>query len=165
MLVWIVPHDPVLLGPLSSSDSSALAPASPTRMADGRGCLTLSNLGPHFICSHTDTEMVLLAPSPPLVLQVLNKRKGFVRIALQTGAKLVPVIGFGENDLFDVEQPGPMRLWLNRWTKTLFGFTLPNPQGLGLFWGEKTPVPSTDVWLMCRLLHPVTARTVSLAAA
>jgi hypothetical protein len=72
------------------------------------------------------------------VPQVLNKRKGFVRIALQTGAKLVPVIGFGENELFDVERPGPMRLWLNKWTKTLFGFTLPNPQGLGLFWGERT---------------------------
>jgi hypothetical protein len=70
--------------------------------------------------------------------QVLNKRKGFVRIALQTGAKLVPVIGFGENELFDVERPGPMRLWLNKWTKNLFGFTLPNPQGLGLFWGEWT---------------------------
>lgn len=52
------------------------------------------------------------------------------------GAKLVPVIGFGENDLFDVNEPGPLRLWLNRWTKTLFGFTLPSPVGQGLFWGE-----------------------------
>jgi len=69
-------------------------------------------------------------------MQVLAKRKGFVRIALQTGAKLVPVIGFGENDLYDVKEPGPMRLWLQRWAKTLFGFTLPNPVGLGLFWGE-----------------------------
>lgn len=70
------------------------------------------------------------------IMQVLAKRKGFVRIALQTGAKLVPVIGFGENDLYDVKEPGPMRLWLQCWAKTLFGFTLPNPVGLGLFWGE-----------------------------
>ena len=79
--------------------------------------------------------------------QVMNKRKGFVRIALQTGAKLVPVIGFGENDLYDVKEPGPIRLWLQRWSKTLFGFTLPNPDGLGLLWGEP-PAP-------CSLLHLV----------
>lgn len=30
----------------------------------------------------------------------LKKRKGFVRLALKNGASLVPVISFGENDLF-----------------------------------------------------------------
>lgn len=34
---------------------------------------------------------------------VINKRKGFVKIAIQTGAALVPVLSFGENDL--LEQP------------------------------------------------------------
>lgn len=76
------------------------------------------------------------APAPCLH-QILNKRKGFVRIALQTGAKLVPVIGFGENDLFDVKEPGPVRRSLMKLTKSLFGFTLPNPVGMGLFWGEQ----------------------------
>lgn len=34
----------------------------------------------------------------------LKKRRGFVRVALQTGAALVPAISFGENDMYDVVQ-------------------------------------------------------------
>ena len=36
---------------------------------------------------------------------VLGSRKGFVRIALQTGASLVPVLNFGENELFNTIRP------------------------------------------------------------
>lgn len=32
---------------------------------------------------------------------VVKIRKGFIRVAVSTGAELVPVIGFGENELFD----------------------------------------------------------------
>ena len=38
---------------------------------------------------------------------VLQRRKGFVRIALQTGASLVPVLNFGENELFNTVRPQP----------------------------------------------------------
>lgn len=33
---------------------------------------------------------------------VVAKRRGFIRIALKTGASLVPAISFGENDLYDI---------------------------------------------------------------
>lgn len=38
---------------------------------------------------------------------VLKKRKGFVRIALKTGAALVPAISFGENDIFEQVHHAP----------------------------------------------------------
>jgi hypothetical protein len=31
---------------------------------------------------------------------ILRKRKGFVRVALESGADLVPVLGFGENECY-----------------------------------------------------------------
>lgn len=40
----------------------------------------------------------------------LKTRKGFARIALKTGAPLVPAISFGENDHFRFSSPGPSRL-------------------------------------------------------
>jgi hypothetical protein len=37
---------------------------------------------------------------------VANMRRGFVRVAVETGADIVPVIGFGENDIWDRPEPG-----------------------------------------------------------
>lgn len=42
-----------------------------------------------------------LYASPGTMNLVLRRRTGFVRVALQTGASLVPVIHFGENELYD----------------------------------------------------------------
>ena len=44
---------------------------------------------------------------------VINIRKGFIRVAIETGADLVPVIAFGENQVFDENMPRetPWKVW------------------------------------------------------
>jgi len=64
----------------------------------------------------------------------LARRKGFVKMALKTGASLVPVFAFGENDIFDqVDNPdgGALRRFQN-WCKQLIGVTPPLMYGRNL---------------------------------
>ncbi|KAL5345535.1 diacylglycerol O-acyltransferase 1 [Pseudogymnoascus australis] len=64
---------------------------------------------------------------PGTMRLVLARRYGFVKMALRTGADLVPVLGFGENELYDqfsVEN----RPWIRRGQdllKRTLGWTLP----------------------------------------
>lgn len=66
---------------------------------------------------------------------VLKRRKGFCRIALQTGTALVPVINFGELDLFDQPSnpPGSRLRSCQEWMKAKTGIAPPAFIGRGFF--------------------------------
>ncbi|RWS11934.1 2-acylglycerol O-acyltransferase 2-like protein, partial [Dinothrombium tinctorium] len=77
---------------------------------------------------------------PGTLCLTLKNRKGFVKLALSTGSSLVPVISFGENDVFYQKQLDrssvvrKIQLEIHR----LFGLTIPIFSGIGVFphsWG------------------------------
>ncbi|KAF2015756.1 DAGAT-domain-containing protein [Aaosphaeria arxii CBS 175.79] len=66
---------------------------------------------------------------------VLKRRKGFVKLAIQSGADLVPVVAFGENDMYDQFDltKRPLFKKLQMIVKTVFGFTAPLFHARGIF--------------------------------
>ncbi|APA06626.1 hypothetical protein sscle_02g013960 [Sclerotinia sclerotiorum 1980 UF-70] len=66
---------------------------------------------------------------------VLKRRKGFVKMAIRTGADLVPVLAFGENDLYDQfsADSHPRIHKFQLLVKKLMGFTIPLFHARGVF--------------------------------
>ena len=75
---------------------------------------------------------------PGWAVLTLARRKGFVKMALKTGASLVPVFAFGENDIFeqmDNPEGSPLRRF-QLWMKQLIGVTPPAFYGRSLSGGS-----------------------------
>ncbi len=72
---------------------------------------------------------------PRTLRLVLQCRKGFVKLAIRTGADLVPVLSFGENDLYDQLQAEthPLVHKCQLLLKKLMGFTIPLFHARGIF--------------------------------
>jgi 2-acylglycerol O-acyltransferase 2 len=66
---------------------------------------------------------------------VLKSRYGFIKIALRTGSDLVPVLAFGENDLYDQFLPDehPRIHKFQLMVKKVMGFTIPLFHARGVF--------------------------------
>lgn len=75
-----------------------------------------------------------LEAEPRTLRVVLGARKGFVKMAIRAGADLVPVIGFGENALYDQLSPRthPMVHRFQMLCLRVFKFTLPALHGRGV---------------------------------
>lgn len=76
-----------------------------------------------------------LDAQPHSLKLVLKRRKGFVKLAINTGADLVPILAFGENELYDqldvVEHPFVHKAQLI--VKKILGFTVPLFHARGVF--------------------------------
>lgn len=76
-----------------------------------------------------------LDAQPHQMRLVLKRRKGFVKLAIRTGADLVPVLAFGENDLYEQvqldEHPNVHKFQLL--VKKILGFTIPLFHARGIF--------------------------------
>ncbi|KAI4642178.1 hypothetical protein J4E93_007322 [Alternaria ventricosa] len=72
---------------------------------------------------------------PGSIKLVLNRRKGFVKMAIRTGADLVPVLAFGENDVYDQldTDSHPYIHKFQMLVKKFMGFTVPIFHARGVF--------------------------------
>ncbi|KAL2257625.1 hypothetical protein VTK26DRAFT_9385 [Humicola hyalothermophila] len=76
-----------------------------------------------------------LEATPGVMRLVLRGRRGFIKLAVRNGADLVPVVAFGENDLYDQVSPRkhPWLHALQMWVLRTLKFTLPFLHGRGIF--------------------------------
>lgn len=100
-----------------------------------RSCTSLLNKG-QSICIVLGGAQESLLARPGTMDLILNKRKGLVKLAMHVGnTSLVPVLGFGENDLYDQVRNDPTsRLFqVQIFLKNKIGFTLPLMHARGIF--------------------------------
>ncbi|KEQ77806.1 diacylglycerol O-acyltransferas-like protein 2B [Aureobasidium namibiae CBS 147.97] len=76
-----------------------------------------------------------LDAQPNSLRLVLARRKGFVKLAIRTGADLVPVLAFGENELYEQFDPQahPTIHKFQLLVKKALGFTIPLFHARGVF--------------------------------
>ena len=84
------------------------------------------------VCIVTGGAAESLQAKPGTYQLTLKHRKGFAKVALQTGACLVPVFGFGENDVFDISKASSFVESVQKTIKRYLSFTVPLFHGTGI---------------------------------
>jgi 1-acyl-sn-glycerol-3-phosphate acyltransferase len=76
-----------------------------------------------------------LETQPGTLRLVLDSRKGFIKLAIRAGADLVPVLAFGENDIYEQVSPQdhPLIHKMQLAVKKVMGFTVPLFHARGIF--------------------------------
>ena len=76
-----------------------------------------------------------LESKPGTLRLVVRRRLGFVKLAIRKGADLVPVIGFGENEIYEQLDPHehPYINKLQLTVKKIMGWTIPLFHARGIF--------------------------------
>lgn len=100
-----------------------------------RSCANILEQGPgSAICIVIGGAAESLSAHPGTADLTLKRRLGFVKIAMQHGADLVPVFSFGENDIYEQlsNEKGTTVYELQKKFQAVFGFTLPLFHGRGL---------------------------------
>ena len=66
---------------------------------------------------------------------VLKKRLGFIKMAIRTGSSLVPILSFGEADIFEQldNEPTSKLFKMQQFVKRCCGFTIPLIHARGIF--------------------------------
>ncbi|EEP82946.1 conserved hypothetical protein [Uncinocarpus reesii 1704] len=76
-----------------------------------------------------------LDAQPHMIRLFLKRRKGFIKLAIRTGADLVPVLAFGENELYKqvASDQHPLIHKFQLLVKRTMGFTIPLFHARGVF--------------------------------
>ncbi|KIJ55483.1 hypothetical protein M422DRAFT_63543 [Sphaerobolus stellatus SS14] len=100
-----------------------------------QSCVSILKRGPgHAITIVVGGAAESLRARPGTNDLTLRRRSGFIKVAIQHGADLVPVLSFGENDIYDQmpNEKGTSVYTLQKQFQNIFGFTLPLFHGRGL---------------------------------
>lgn len=76
-----------------------------------------------------------LEATPGRMALIVKRRRGFLKIAIRENAGVVPVLSFGENELYEqmVPHDGGLLQWVQRALKRVAGFTVPLFHARGVF--------------------------------